>query len=159
MKNCVTYSPVIFPLSNASFQMWPWSCFNAVVLRSELICQMTFLTTASMTMFLLKSWVIWNLNFLLLWDRQGLQFIHASVAMKSMVIWNGTVYSVRSFSTFRWPYQRAQRRSSFMSCTTNWSSAVFSYEHVLSLKLLQSIICTCLRCLTHIIKFELVYRW
>ena len=59
-----TYSPLIFPSSYASFQIWPWSCFNAVVFRSELICQRTFFTAASMIVFLLNTKKNFFFNFL-----------------------------------------------------------------------------------------------
>ena len=61
-----TYSPLIFPSLYASFQIWPWSCFNAVVFRSELICQRTFFTAASMIVSLLNTKKI---SFLTSWTK------------------------------------------------------------------------------------------
>ena len=83
MEHCVTYSPLITPSLNAFLQIWPWSCFKAVVFRSEFICQMTLATTASMMVSLLKikqtKWLhcTWlklvhhNYN---LWNNNQLQF-------------------------------------------------------------------------------------
>lgn len=82
-----TYCPFIFPSQNASFQIWPCSCFKAVVLRSDLICHMTFLTTASMTISLLKK----KVHFC--WSYEPVcQYILTNEDQRSKVINGGTKY-------------------------------------------------------------------